>query len=185
MNWADAFLSAGDALRAAGVSAEMGLRQQAADEAVGAANECLRMARELDPKAAPAQEAPPPTCSFLYLASPYTPLNGEDVEERVHEAKLATAALTDIFGCPVFSPILHSHALADVLPPSRRHDHEYWMAQDLPILARAHLLVVLAIPGWSRSRGVSAEIDRARHLGIPVLYYASGRLYPHPVKEDA
>lgn len=106
--------------------------------------------------------------SFIYLASPYTPRHGESVEERVRAAAIATCRLMEETGHPVFSPIVHSHALCEYLPDRLRFDHDFWMEQDLPILSRASRLCVLRIPGWTYSAGVRKEILFAQRQNIPV-----------------
>lgn len=106
---------------------------------------------------------------LTYLASPYTPHKGESVEERCRAAKIAAAKLMQA-GHAVFSPIAHSHYIADHLPAHLRVDHDFWMAQDLPVLRACTRLVVLRLPGWERSRGVAREIEEAAKLGIPVEY---------------
>jgi hypothetical protein len=107
--------------------------------------------------------------SFTYLASPYTPHEGESVAERVEAAAKATAQLMQA-GHAVFSPIVHSHHVADHLPDDKRMDHEFWMHQDLPILARAARVVVLRLPGWGRSLGIAKEMAEAHARGIPVEF---------------
>lgn len=106
--------------------------------------------------------------SFIYLASPYTPHNGESVEDRVEAAARATCLLMEETGHPVFSPIVHSHALCAYMPERLRFSHEFWMEQDLPILSRAKELFVLQLPGWERSEGVREEILFAQRENIPV-----------------
>lgn len=107
--------------------------------------------------------------SFVYLASPYTPHAGESIEERVAAARQVAARLM-AEGCVVFSPVSHSHEIADHLAPALRLDHEFWMRQDLAILRYADRLVVLRLPGWLQSRGVLREIACAKDLGIPIDY---------------
>jgi len=107
--------------------------------------------------------------SFVYLASPYTPHNGESIDERVTEACKAAASLMRS-GLSVFSPIVHSHYVADHLTPEARLDHEFWMRQDLAILKSASQLYVLMLPGWRASKGVCREIAAARAVNIPVTY---------------
>lgn len=107
---------------------------------------------------------------MLYLASPYTP-TGDDppaiIKER-HEAACFHAARLMKQGAIVYSPIAHSHHLADWMPESMRLDHEFWMRQCLGILRHADKLVVLKLKGWDRSAGVTREIQFAQKYGIPV-----------------
>lgn len=106
---------------------------------------------------------------FTYLASPYTPHAGESVQDRVDAACLHAARMMDA-GDAVFSPIAHSHYVADHLSDDKRMDHEFWMRQDLAILQAAAKVVVLRLPAWERSKGIAREIAEAQRLGIPVEY---------------
>jgi hypothetical protein len=106
---------------------------------------------------------------ITYLASPYTPHAGEPIEERVTAAAKAAARLMEQ-GCVVFAPIPHSHGIAEHLDDATRFDHEFWLRQDLAILAHAELLVVLRLPGWERSKGVAREIAFAKERGIPMMW---------------
>jgi len=106
---------------------------------------------------------------LIYLASPYTPMNGESPEERV-EIVTKVAAKLMAKGYIVFSPIVHSHPIADHLPESLRFDHQFWMNQDLPILERCDQLIVLRLPGWDKSKGIAHEMVFAEEKGIRIGY---------------
>lgn len=71
-------------------------------------------------------------------------------------------------GKVVFSPIAHTHHVADYMEEKYRMDFALWMKADLPILRHAKELHVLMLDGWQRSRGVTREIEYADHVGIPV-----------------
>lgn len=107
--------------------------------------------------------------SFIYLASPYTPHAGESMQERCNAACKAAAQLMQA-GHSVFSPIAHSHYVAQYLPPETSIDHHFWMEQDLAILRHASKVVVLCLPGWGNSKGVACEIMAATAALIPVEY---------------
>src|SRR5574341_679558 len=107
--------------------------------------------------------------SFVYLASPYTPHAGESVQDRV-DAACKHAAQLMVAGNCVFSPIAHSHYVAEHLHDDLRLDHEFWMGQDLAILRHAEKVVVLCLPGWQASEGVAREIATALSANIPVEY---------------
>lgn len=106
---------------------------------------------------------------ITYLASPYSHDDPEIVEQREHAAAEAAAKLM-LDGHVVFSPIAHSHRIADCLPDRFRFDHEFWLTQDLRILESCGLLVVLCLDGWTVSRGVRREIEHAREACIPIVY---------------
>ncbi len=109
---------------------------------------------------------------MIYLASPYTHANPIIREQRFRAACRATAALIKA-GAVVFSPIAHSHALAEHGLPT---DWRFWERFDRAYLARCDQLVVLMLEGWKASVGVQAEIAIARELGKPVSYLDAGLL---------
>ena len=45
-----------------------------------------------------------------------------------------------------------------------------WLGLDLAILDRCDALIVLTVPGWRTSEGVTREIAAAERAGMPVLY---------------
>src|SRR4051812_23388313 len=108
--------------------------------------------------------------SFVYLASPYTPTGTETIADRVAAACKYAAKLMNA-GHSVFSPIVHSHYVADHLEEAKRLDHEFWMQQDLAILRSASKMIVLRLPGWERSRGIAREIEAAKAVNIPTEFH--------------
>jgi hypothetical protein len=44
------------------------------------------------------------------------------------------------------------------------------MAQDRPFMDLCHMLVVVTMDGWKKSRGVTEEIETFRKAGKPILY---------------
>lgn len=106
---------------------------------------------------------------ITYLASPYTTDDTNVLEQRVHYASVAAAELMEL-GHNVFAPVPHSHFISHHLDDDRRLDHEFWMRQDLAILERCGLLVVLCLDGWAHSKGVAREIEFAEDHDIPIIY---------------
>ncbi|NMC48201.1 MAG: DUF1937 family protein [Desulfovibrio sp.] len=104
----------------------------------------------------------------IYLACPYTG-TFQQRSSRVVAANTCAAALMRN-GNVVFSPITHGHSIAEQcgLP----HDWEWWMAQCIPFLEWADVMVVVTADGWKESRGVRAEIELAKEMGKPVEYMA-------------
>jgi hypothetical protein len=105
---------------------------------------------------------------LTYLAAPYTHADPAVLEHRYLAANRACAAL--MHDGPVFSPISHSHPVADHMDPALRLDHHFWQEQDTAILRHCSRVVVLKVDGWDRSRGVAAELKLAAELAIPVDY---------------
>jgi nucleoside 2-deoxyribosyltransferase len=106
---------------------------------------------------------------LIYLASPYTPINGESIGDRVAAACRAAAKLMRD-GYSVFSPVAHSHMICEYMPDVYRLDHAFWMRQDLAVLRHCDVVTVLKLPGWERSKGVGIEINEAVALGKAVTY---------------
>ena len=109
---------------------------------------------------------------MIYLASPYTHPDPAVREQRFEAACRAAAALTRA-GHIVFSPVAHSHPIAQYGLPT---DWGYWERTDRAFLERCDLLVVLMLDGWRESRGVAEEIGLAHGLGLPVRYLLPDRL---------
>ena len=106
---------------------------------------------------------------FTYLASPYTHADPAVREERYRAACVAAAKLM-LAGRVVFCPIAHSHPISDHMPDGCAVDADLWKKQDAPYVALCSAMVVLKLPGWSDSRGVTHEIAVAHKRGIPVEY---------------
>lgn len=109
---------------------------------------------------------------FVYLASPYSdPL--PSVRQWRFEENLRVAAELMTAGLKVFSPIAHTHLIP--VPEPLLTDHDFWLAQDIPILRCAAKLIVLTLPGWEQSRGVTREIEVARACQISIEYFNPNR----------
>jgi hypothetical protein len=105
--------------------------------------------------------------TLIYLASPYSHPDTEVMEERFNQSRLFAARAVKA-GHNVYSPIVHSHMLAQALELPRTWD--FWKAHDIPMLLRCDVLWVLALPGWKISRGVTEEIQAAKDK--PIVFYS-------------
>ena len=79
-------------------------------------------------------------------------------------------------GFVVFSPISHSHVIADNLDENLRTDQQFWMKQDLPILMRCDILVIVSIGKNGEqlikdSKGCQDEITAAQYKDLTILTY--------------
>jgi nucleoside 2-deoxyribosyltransferase len=110
--------------------------------------------------------------SLTYLASPYTHSDPAVVEARF-EAACKAAANMMRFGFKVFSPIAHSHPV-EQLGMAEKMSGEFWLRQDFGILRHCDAIAVLTIPGWTKSKGVNAEIELATLLDIPLYVTPDG-----------
>jgi hypothetical protein len=103
----------------------------------------------------------------IYLASPYTH-EVEDVRvERYNQVTVAAAKIMQQ-GHMVFSPISHSHPIGDHLAEGLSMNWDFWRKQDFCWLRKCEEVWVLTLDGWVESVGVTAEIDEAKRLGLPV-----------------
>lgn len=102
-----------------------------------------------------------------YIATPYSHPDRAVVVSRFDAVNKVAAILMNS-GFFIFSPISHSHPIAEAgeLPTS----WDYWEKSDRLMLSKCSEMIVLKIDGWDISRGVNAEIEIAKELGIPIRF---------------
>ena len=100
---------------------------------------------------------------LYYVACPYSAGTDCVMRQRAEIASRATASLL-ASGYRAFNPLSHSVPMDEYL------DGYDWLDIDIDILMRCQGLIVLAVPGWRSSVGVTREIAAARRAGLPVLY---------------
>lgn len=107
------------------------------------------------------------TNALTYLACPYSHPDRAVRVSRFEAANRAAAVLM-ARGEFVFSPISHTHSIAEAgdLPKG----WGFWQAFDRIYLAHSKKVVVLTIDGWLESVGVQAELKIAKEFGLPVEY---------------
>jgi hypothetical protein len=110
----------------------------------------------------------PSKSSIIYLANPYSHPDPEVQAARYREALRVTAELTRM-GYVVFSPIVHSHPLH--VSEGVAGDWNFWKFIDFEFIRNAGALMVVPMPGYRESRGVTEEIEYAVKIGIPVVFY--------------
>jgi len=101
-----------------------------------------------------------------YLAVPYTDPDPEVMRSRFELAN-RTAAKYMKQGIFIFSPISHSHPIAQYGLPL---DWEYWQHYDREIMSICDELWIVMANGWEQSKGIKAEIEMARGMGIIISY---------------
>lgn len=113
-----------------------------------------------------------------YVAGPYTAKGLTGIAKsklekyRYNKLTEVTAKLTEDYGCPLFSPITHSHHLAKVKGSNLHGAWELWEPIDTRFLASCDYILVVLLEGWNISTGVLAEIDMAQNrFHIPVVTY--------------
>lgn len=104
--------------------------------------------------------------TMIYLACPYWHEDPIIRNDRAELASLAAAMLMDA-GFTVFSPLSHGDAVRKHLPGGNR-PHEWWMKQDIDILARCDEMFVLPLEGWEFSKGVREEISFCKLTKKPI-----------------
>lgn len=107
-----------------------------------------------------------------YLATPYS-----KYPEGVHIAfVLASQAAGRLVarGIHVYSPIAHTHPVA-IYGNLDLYDHTLWLPLDEHFMDAAKRLLVVKMPGWDTSRGITHEIEffRARQKAIYLLEWPS------------
>lgn len=103
---------------------------------------------------------------MIYLASPYSHPDQAVREQRFQEVCKVAADMMQ-HGEQVFSPIAHSHPIAEFGLPK---DWEFWEAFGRWFIERCVKLSVLVLPGWQDSKGVRVEMGIALKCGIPIDY---------------
>jgi len=104
---------------------------------------------------------------LVYLAVPYSHPDRAVRHARFQKANRAAALLMGD-GLFVYSPISHSHPIADA--GSLPMDFAFWKRYNQTMIDCCHALYILTIDGWSESVGVQAEREYAEEQGIPVVF---------------
>jgi nucleoside 2-deoxyribosyltransferase len=106
------------------------------------------------------------TLDLIYLASPYSHPDPA-VRQIRYEVACEAAAYLMRRGLMVFSPIVHSHPIAQYGLPK---DYAFWRQYDEALMDACWGIVVLMIDGWRESKGVTAEIEYMSRKGIAAEY---------------
>lgn len=103
-----------------------------------------------------------------YLASPYSKFYFGIESAAQMICKIAGKLIRS--GESVFSPIAHSHIIAHVsgIDPL---DHDFWMECDKAYMHHCTGLIVVMMPGWTKSKGMRMEIDAFKKAGKPIRWY--------------
>lgn len=102
--------------------------------------------------------------NIAYLACPYSHPNPK-IKERRHAIVNRIAFDLISQGIFVYSPLTHN------VPIDQLGIHGNWITWkdfDHEMLSRCDRLIVLKLPGWEDSKGVNAEINQAKELGLPI-----------------
>ena len=109
----------------------------------------------------------------VYVATPYTDYPYGHAAAS-YDAARVTAALMRMGIC-AYSPIVHSHAVAHV-GGLDKVDGEFWQRMDAPMVEAADACIVVKMPGWDTSKGVTHEIAEFTAAGKPIVYLDDGEV---------
>lgn len=102
-----------------------------------------------------------------YLAIPYT-----DKDESVMEfrAKVSNIICADLMnqGRYIYAPISSCHHIAKKYGLPR--DWKYWKGLDEEFVSIAKTFIIVMLPGWETSTGVTAEHEIAKREGVKVEF---------------
>lgn len=104
---------------------------------------------------------------LYYLASPYS---HSDPAVKKARAEAVTESAVELLhkGVFVFAPISYNEPWERYNLPG---DWNFWCDFDKTFVERCDGgIIVLQLDGWDKSVGVTAEIDYARSIGLPVYY---------------
>lgn len=102
---------------------------------------------------------------MIYLASPYSHGDVAIRKLRFEQACFVAGRLMQQ-GHLIFSPIAHTHPIATRCNLPLGFD--YWQRYDQEMLDACASLVVLTLPGWELSLGVTSELQHMRARRKPV-----------------
>lgn len=110
---------------------------------------------------------------FAYLGTVYSKYEAGREAAAIVACRAAARLMGD--GIVVYSPIVHSHTVAEVggIDP---YDWKIWQHQNQPLMDVAAALVVLTMKGWEESVGLTHEIASFVASGRPVLYLRPAEL---------
>src|ERR1700739_3365873 len=110
-----------------------------------------------------------PATRLVYVASPYSHPNRVVEETRNIGVAVAMGYLMNNFAdYAFFSPICHTHPIATLC---KLPGHwEFWKKYDEAMLSRCDEIWVLCLEGWEQSKGVTAEVNIAKDLGLTVKH---------------
>jgi hypothetical protein len=110
--------------------------------------------------------------AIIYLAGPYSndapanPLEEASAEKRLARFDAVTEVARHLIEQSeiVYSPLTMTHPIAVRM----EHDpgSDFWVSFDEAFMAHCNRLIVLKLPGWDASSGVSREIEFFREKGI-------------------
>lgn len=110
--------------------------------------------------------------SFVFVATPYRAFPGslDDAWEAAVQSLLPFKKAKIAAVSPIV--LWHQVAIQGGLDP---HDMA-WAEMNRPLLLSSSAVVVVQLPGWTRSDGIDAEVKLAKENGIPIYYAPPGEM---------
>lgn len=105
---------------------------------------------------------------LVYIASPYS---NPDDRVRYENYLIVTKIASDLVskGIIAISPITYGHVLSE--HSKMPTDWEFWENFCISLLEKCdEILICNTMSGWEESRGVRAEIEFAKKMGIKIKY---------------
>jgi hypothetical protein len=102
-----------------------------------------------------------------YLAIPYLHDDEAVMQFRADVSDIIFADLSNQ-GRYIYAPISSCHHIAQKYDLPR--DWKFWAGLDEEFVTICKTLLVITLPGWVESTGVTAEISIANREGIPIEY---------------
>ncbi len=108
--------------------------------------------------------------SYIYLASPYSdPDPGVRHIRELQINEIAGKLFQKHKKLALFAPISQSANIVRACP-ELSGTWETWAHNDLVFVHHCDAVWVVTMRGWEKSKGVTAEVKYAKHLGKPVYY---------------
>lgn len=119
---------------------------------------------------------------LFYLASPYSKFR----QGHLAAAELACREAGRLIRArvPVFSPIAHSHWIAELCKMDAL-DHGIWLPADAPMMIAATGIIMLRAEGWEKSYGMGCELTEFRAAGKRVVWMDPGHVPGELLREFA
>lgn len=103
---------------------------------------------------------------LIYVGAPYSDPDPAVIAGRMAAFEDVVARLLTTGQFPV-SPLMNHGILGRHAIPG---DWDFWQHYSRRLLARCDLLMVVQLPGWANSRGLTGEIALAETLSLPIEF---------------
>lgn len=98
----------------------------------------------------------------VYVAGKFSAPDQWQRRKNVHRATDLAFAVAEAGAMPL-NPLANTEVFYGTLSET-----EFWYPGTMELLRRCDAMIL--VPGWEGSRGVAAEIEEAKRLGLPVFY---------------